>query len=116
MALARAKLADPQYVPAAAGSLYANPSSSKTLVVGLTLFNGNTTVETVKVYVVPDSAAALGTADASNQVLELEIEAKDTVFAAFPFGVMLVDENDSVQAATNTASKVVALVHGDKIT
>lgn len=113
--LQRTKLADIQYVPSTAGSLYANPSSTKTLITGFTLFNGNTTSETVKLYNVPDSAAALGTAGAGNQFLEITLVAKDTLFVEAPFGMMLVDQNDSIQGSTTTASKVTVQIHGDTI-
>lgn len=116
MALQRAKLADIQYVGSSAGSLYANPSATKTLIAGVTLFNGNTTTETVKLYFVPDSAAALGTAGAANQFMEVALTAKNTQFVEFPFPIILTDQNDSLQASTTTASKVTAIVHGDTVT
>lgn len=116
MALQRAKLGDIAYVASSAGSIYANPSSTKTLVTGLVLFNGNTTAELVKVYVVPDSSTALGTAGAGNQILEVSLIAKETLVFELPFGVMLTDQNDSIQATTTTASKVTVIVCGDQIT
>lgn len=117
MALNRVKLADIQYIAATtAASIYANPASTKTMVAGLTLFNGNTSSETVKVYVVPDSAGAAGTAGAGNQVLEITLSSKNTVAFEFPFPVMLTDTNDTIQASTTTASKVTVIVHGDTVT
>lgn len=113
--LQRTKLADPQQLAAAAASIYANPVSTKTLVVGLTLHNTNTTTETVKVYVVPDSAGELGAASASNRVLNIALAANDTLEWEFPFGTMLTDTNDSIQAETTSASKVTVLIHGDTI-
>lgn len=117
MALQRVKLADIQYIAATtAASIYSNPSSTKTLVTGLILFNGNTTTETVKLYVVPDSGGSVGTAGVSNQVMQLTLTTMDTLFVEFPFGVMLTDTNDSIQASTTTASKVTVIVTGDQIT
>lgn len=117
MALQYAKLGDIAYIATTAGSIYANPVSTKSYVKGLILFNGNTTTETVSIYVVPDSAASLGTAGVSNQVAELSVAAKETVL--FPLSVegypiVLTDQNDSVQASTTTSSKVTVLVLGDK--
>jgi hypothetical protein len=117
MALQHAKLADIAYVASSAGSVYANPASTKSYLKGVILFNGNTTTETVKLYVVPDSAAALGTAGVANQVAELSVAAKETVF--FPlnvdgFPIVLTDENDALFATTTTASKVTVIVLGDK--
>ena len=114
MALQRAKLADIQYVGSSAGSLFSNPASTKTFVRGVVLHNTNTTAETVKVYVVPDSGGALGTAGAGNRVLNILLPANDTLFVEFPYSVVLSDTNDSIQAETTTASKVTALVIGDK--
>ena len=117
MALARTRLADIQYIAAAAASIYSNPASTKSYLKGLILFNGNTATELVKLYNVPDAAAALGTAGAANQIAEFNIPAKETVF--FPLNVdgqpvVLLDQNDSIQATTTTASKVTVQVLGDK--
>ena len=114
MALARAKLADIAYVASSVGSIYANPASTKTYIKGFVLFNGNTTSELVKLYAVPDSAAALGTAGAGNQIAEMTLEAKSTMFLEFPSSLVLTDQNDSIQAVTTTASKVTVIVCGDK--
>lgn len=114
MALQRAKLADIQYVPAAAGSIYANPASTKTFIRGLLLHNTNTSAENVKVYVVPDSAGALGAAAAGHLILNLSLPANDTLLVEMPYSLVLTDTNDSVQAITTTASKVTVIVLGDK--
>lgn len=114
MALQRAKLADIQYIPATAGSLYANPASTTTFIRGLLLHNTNTTAETVKLYVVPDSAGALGTATSAHLILNVSLAANDTLLVELPYAVVLTDTNDSIQAITTTASKVTALLFGDK--
>lgn len=114
MALQRGKLADIQYIAISAGSIYANPASTKTYIRSLLLFNGNTTAETVKLYNVPDSAGSLGTAGAANQFLELSVGAKETVELPFQYPLVLTDTNDSIQAVTDTASKVTVQITGDK--
>lgn len=115
MAIIHGKLADIQYVPATAGSVYANPGSTKSFVKGVVLFNGNTTAETVKLYNVPDSGGSLGTASAANQFLELSLAPLETfVFEAPGDGLPLSDTNDSIQAVTNTASKVTIQLSGLK--
>lgn len=116
MALSRVKLADIAYVASSAGSIYSNPSSTKTLVVGLSLHNTNTTAEVVQLYVVPDSGGSVGTAGNGNKVGHLSLAPNESYFFEFPFGVMLTDTNDSIQATTTTASKVTVIVHGDQIT
>jgi hypothetical protein len=115
MAITRGKLADIQYVASSAGSIYANPGSTLTFISGFTLFNGNTTAETVKLYNVPDSGGSLGTAGVSNQFLEISLASLETfVFEAPSDGIVLSDTNDSIQAVTTTASKVTVMVHGTK--
>lgn len=114
MALQRAKLGDIQYIASTAGSVYTNAASTKTYVRGFTFHNTNTSTEVVKVYVVPDSGGALGTAGVSNKIMEFNLTAGDTVTFEFPYSCVLTDTNDSVQAATTTASKVTIIVHGDK--
>jgi hypothetical protein len=107
------RLADIQYVPASVGSIYANPASTRTYVKGVTLFNGNTSSETVLLYNVPDASGSLGTAGAGNQFAEITLVAKETLFVEFPYPLVLKDTNDSLQADTNTASKVTVQIHGD---
>lgn len=114
MSLQRGKLADIQYVPSSVGALYANPAATKTYIRALTIFNGNATTETVKLYNVPDSSAALGTADGSNQFLQQQLAAQETLILEFPYPVVLSDVNDSLQASTTTGSKVTVQLHGDR--
>lgn len=115
MAITRGRLADIQTVPSTAGSLYSNPASTKTFIKGVTLFNSNTTAETVKLYVVPDSGGSVGTAAVTNQVLEVSLASLETFIFEFPDdGAVLQDTNDSLQGVTTTASKVTVMVHGVK--
>lgn len=114
MALQRTKLGDIAFIATTAGSIYANPASTKTVIKGLILHNTNSTTETVRVHVVPDSAGALGTAADGNRILNVSLPANDTLLVEFPYAVTLTDANDSLQAATTTASKVTVIVLGDK--
>ena len=114
MTMQRGKLADIQYVASSAGSIYSNPSSTKTYVREIVLFNGNSAAELVKLYFVPDSTGSLGTAGASNQFAELTLAAKETLILDFDYPLVLTDTNDSLQAATTTASKVTVMLQGDK--
>lgn len=109
------KLADIQTLPSTVGSIYANPASTETFIKGFTLFNGNTTTEVVKLYVVPDSSGSLGTAAITNQILEISLAALETfVFEALGDGIVLSDTNDSIHGVTTTASKVTVVIHGLK--
>ena len=114
MSLQRAKLADIAYIASSAGSIYSNPSSTKTFVRGLMLHNTNTSAETVQIYVVPDSTGSVGTAAASNRVFKFSLPADDTLLIEFPYSVVLTDTNDSIQAVTTTPSKVTVILFGDK--
>jgi hypothetical protein len=115
MTITRGKLADIQTIPSTVGSVYSNPSSTKTFVFGVTLFNSNTTAETVKLYMVPDSGGSLGTAAVTNQFLEVSLASLETfVFEVPDDGIVLSDTNDSIQAVTTTASKVTIQIHGVK--
>lgn len=111
-ALIHGKLADIAYVASSVGSIYANPSSTKTYIRGIVLFNGNTTAETVKLYNVPDATAALGTAGVGNQFAEYQLLSKETMIIALPMPIVLTDTNDSLQAVTTTASKVTVQLQG----
>jgi hypothetical protein len=114
MALQRARLADIQYLPSTAASIYTNPTGTKTHIKGFIFFNNNTTAETVKIYNVPDSTGSAGTATAANQFLEIDVGGKDTVFIEIPYVIMLVDGNDSIQGSSTSASMVTVQVLGDK--
>jgi hypothetical protein len=115
MAITRGRLAEIQTIPSTVGSLYANPSATKSFIKGLTLFNSNTTAETVKLYRVPDSTGSLGTAAVTNQFLEISIAPLETFVLEFPGdGTVLEDTNDSIQGVTTTASKVTVQIHGVK--
>lgn len=114
MALQRTKLGDIAYIASSAGSIYANPASTTTVIKGLVLHNTNTTAETVQVYVVPDTAGALGAAGGGNKILNISLPANDTLLVEFPYALVLTDTNDSLQAVTTTASKVTAMVLGDQ--
>ena len=64
MALSRGKLAGQggkniMFVPAGtAGTLYVNPAQTKTYFKGFVVFNGNTTTETVNLYLAEDNVGA----------------------------------------------------------
>lgn len=108
------RLVDIQYVSDSAGAIYTNAASTKTYIKSLILFNGNTTSETVKLYNVPDSAGSVGTAGVSNQFAEIELAAGETLMFDMPYPITIIDENDTIQAVTDTASKVTVQVLGDK--
>lgn len=114
MTLQRGKLADIQYIPDSAGSIYANPAASKSYIRSIILHNTNNVPETVKLYNVPDSATALGTAADSNKFFQKDMSANETFFIDLEYPLVLTDQNDCIQAVTTNASKVTVQVLGDK--
>ena len=113
--LQRAQLAAPAQLDTTAAALYDNAAATTALIVGITLFNSDTASRTAKIYLVPASAGALGTAGVGNQVLEVSLAAKETLFVDLPFGSYLTGTHDSVQGSADVASKVTVFVHGDKL-
>ena len=115
MAITRGRLADITTLPSTVGSIYANPSSTKTFISGITIHNGNTTSETVQVYNVPDSGGSLGTAALTNRIWRKVLAADETAILEVPSdGIVLSDTNDAIFAVTTTSSKVTVMVHGTK--
>jgi hypothetical protein len=107
------RLVDIQYVASTAGAIYTNPASTKTYIKSFVLFNGNTSAETVKLYNVPDSAGSVGTAGVGNQFAELVLGVGETLMFDLPYPITVIDENDTIQAVTTTASKVTVQILGD---
>lgn len=114
MALQRIKLADIQTLPVATGVLFQNPAGKKTYIRGLHLFNGNASIETVKLYNVPDAAGAVGAAGATNQFREYAMASKEELITDWPYPVVLSDTNDSLQGSAATAGKVTVQILGDQ--
>jgi hypothetical protein len=107
------RLADIQYVPSSNSAIYINPVSTTTYIKSFILFNGNTTAETVKLYNVPDSTGVAGTADLANQFAEIPLASLETLMFDLPYPITIIDQNDTIQASTNTASKVTVQILGD---
>lgn len=114
MTMQRGKLADIQTIATTAGSIYANPASTKTYIKTIIIHNTNTTAETVQVFNVPDSSGSLGTAVTTNRFINVSLAANDTLEFSPDYPIVLTDTNDSIQASTTTASKVTVMLHGDK--
>jgi hypothetical protein len=118
MALNRAKLADAQQVASSAGALITNAASTKTWIRGIVLHNTSaSTAITVKLYNVPDSGGAVGTAAASNQFFEKEIAIAGTHYIDLPGpGFVLSDTNDTIQGEDGVGSTVSIWFIGDNET
>jgi hypothetical protein len=107
--LQRTQLTEITTLPSSNGTLYTNPASTKTFVRGAIFHNTNTTSEIVTINVVPDSAGSVGTAAAANRIVKSTLLPDETQFFEFPYGIVLLDVNDTIQGFTTTAGKVTYL-------
>ncbi|MDY6827232.1 MAG: hypothetical protein SVV67_08715 [Bacillota bacterium] len=113
MAFAYSILTEITTIAAATAAVYTNPAGTKAYIRTIILYNGNTTTETVMLWNVPDNTGAVGTAGATNKFYEQEIAPNQTVFIEFAApGLILEDENDTIQADADTASKVTIQIMG----
>jgi hypothetical protein len=108
------RLADIQYVASSAGAVYTNAASTTTYIKSFVLFNSGATSQIVKLYNVPDSTGSVGAASAANQFAEVQIVAKETFMLDLPYPITITDENDTIQAVTDTGSQVTIQLLGDK--
>ena len=118
MAFAYSRLTEITTIAAAAGALYANPASTTTYIRSIIIHNTHTAAEDVILYNVPDGAGVpdpteVGTAGATNQFFKKSMQPNDIVMLEFPApGLILEDENDTIQGVTDTASKVTIQIMG----
>jgi len=100
-------------LPSSVGTLCTNGASKTGYIRLVSIHNGNTTAETVKLYKVPNNGGAVGTASAANEILNRSIEAGGDAIIEFAIpGRMMIAENDSIQGETTTASKVSVEITG----
>lgn len=102
-------------IPDSAGAVYTNAASTKTYIRLIVIHNANSTTEAVELWNVPDNAASVGTAADANKIYNVSIAAGGTSFIEFATpGIILEDTNDTIQANTDTASKVTIQIMGGK--
>lgn len=114
MAFNYKRLVDAVTIPNSAGVIFTNTVGKTSYVKLITLHNSNSTPETVKIYRVPDNVGSVGAAgDNTNKVYEHALDAAEliTIELAGP-GWILEDTNDTIQATTTTASKVIVTIDG----
>lgn len=122
MALSRGKLTgngkNIQFIPSGtAGTIYVNPAATKTYFKGFVVFNGNTTTETVNLYLAEDNVGALDTIDAATkpqQFIRQELSSGETFYVELNYPIVLEDENDAIYGLTDTSNKVTIILIGDK--
>ena len=113
MAFAYSILTEITTIAAATAAVYTNPASTTAFVRSITIFNGHTSNETVVLYNVPDNAGAVGTAGETNEFFNQEVAPNETVIIEWAApGLILADENDTIQADADTASKVTIQIMG----
>ena len=96
-----------------AASLVANPATTKSYVRLIVLHNTHVAALVVDLYNVPDAAGSLGAAADANKIYSQSLNADETVFLEFAApGLMLVDENDSIQGLAGTTSLVTVAITG----
>ena len=109
------RLTEITQVAAAAGAVFTNPGSTTTKINSVIIHNTNTTTENVEIWNVPDSGGAVGTAADANKFYKIAVSANETVILDFTkYGIVLTDTNDTIQAATDTASKVTIQIFGSQ--
>ena len=115
MAFTHSRLKEITHVGTSAASVYNNPASTTTHVKTIIIHNLNSSTENVELWNVPDSTGSVGTAADANKMHKMAVEANETVMLEFPGpGLLLEDTNDSIQAKTDTASKVTIQIYGTK--
>lgn len=105
--MAETLITDTGTVASSAGALVTVASSIAEEFLTASFTNNNTTTETLKLYLVPNSTGSLGTAAATNCILTKALAADETYIHNIGAPIMLSATNDSIQAVTTTASKVV---------
>ena len=116
MALTLERLTEIVQIADSAGAVFTNPASTKSYVRLIVIHNTNTSTEIIELWNVPDDSG-VGTAADANKMNKISVLTNDTVNLEFSGpGLVLVDENDSIQAKTTTASKVTIQIHGAKET
>ena len=84
---------------------------------GFVVFNGNTTTETVNLYLAEDNVGALDTIDAATkpqQFVRQELSSGETFYVELNYPIVLEDENDAIYGLADTANKVTIILIGDK--
>lgn len=107
------RLTEIEYIAGAAASHYTNPSSTISYARIIILHNTDTVNQTVTLYNVPDNAGSVGTAGVTNQFFTQTLTAGTTLWIPIEIpGLILEDENDSIQAVCGTADKVTIQIYG----
>ena len=117
MAFAYSKLAEAVHLDVTgtdAVTIVANPAGKTTYIRSIIIHNVNTTAETITLYLVPDNATSEGEdSETTNRFYKEDLPAGSTRILEFPIpGLVLTDENDTLQGACTVHEKVLVWVYG----
>jgi hypothetical protein len=107
-----AGLGGPVVIPSTVGAVYTVPASTTVYIKTMIVHNTNTSAETVTIHVVPNSGGSVGTAAAANRIYNFALSGGESLTIELSFPITLTAQNDTIQAATTTASKVNILFLG----
>lgn len=94
------------------GSIYTVPASTTAQVKTIIFFNGGVAARTVSVHLVPNSGGSIGTAGATNQVLNFDLPSGDTFEFSPSYPITYSAQNDSIQASASVGNEVNYYVMG----
>lgn len=106
------RLADSQLLTAAAAAVVTNATGETTSVRQITLHNTDSSSRVVEMYRVPDAAGAVGVAADANKFYRQVLAPNETQILEWGTGMILEDQNDTIQAVCDVTSKVVISVDG----
>ena len=113
MSYAHTRLKDTGYVATSGAAVITNATGKTTYVRSITVHNTNTSSEDVCIYRVPDNGGSAGTASTANRIIKASVPADGTEIWEWESpGMVLSDTNDTIQASTDTASKVTICADG----
>lgn len=113
MARQYTRLANIQRVPNATGVLYANPSGTKTFIKGFSFYNNAGASGVVALYNVPAVASATGVAGSGNKITELALAPTETFLLEYPYPIVLINQNDSLQGFATSTTDTTIQILGD---
>lgn len=87
-------------------AIFTNPLNSKGKIKSIFLHNSGNSGETIGIYFVPNNTGAVGIADDSNLFFSEILAPNESYELNFSFPVILGDENDTIQAVTDTENTV----------
>lgn len=113
MALQHTRLTGLILIDDSIGPIYSNPSSTKTHIKGFLLHNTDLSDQVVNLHWVPPESSSIGTPDNTNRFAKLTMEADETLLFEIPYGLVLMDQHESIQSVSTTSNKVTIAILGD---